>query len=165
MAATVAATEPRIEIVGERRRAYDAEFRARVVDASLLPGARVRELAQQYGVCVSLIYRWRRSAPARTAPSAARSDASRPSVGERAVEFVPIGMFGRGADEGPALIAGPPVGTGPAASVSAPPSRPAMEARPGLIEIDLPDGTRVRVDAFVNERALRRVLALLKASA
>src|SRR3954453_23737828 len=143
MAATVAATEARSEIGGERRRAYDAEFRARVVDASLLPGARVRELAQQYGVCVSLIYRWRRSAPARTAASADRSDASRPSVGERAVEFVPIGMIGRGADEGPALIAGPPVGTGPAASVSAPPSRPGMEARPGLIEIDLPDGTGV----------------------
>ena len=33
-----------------------------------------------------------------------------------------------------------------------------MQARPGLIEIDLADGTRLRVDAFVNERALRRVL-------
>ena len=39
-----------------------------------------------------------------------------------------------------------------------------MQARPGLIEIDLPDGTRLRVDAFVNERALRRVLAVLKAT-
>jgi hypothetical protein len=27
-----------------------------------------------------------------------------------------------------------------------------------MIEIDLADGTRLRVDAFVNERALRRVL-------
>jgi transposase len=41
----------------------------------------------------------------------------------------------------------------------------AMQARPGLIEIDLPDGTRLRVDAFVNERALRRVLAVLRATA
>ena len=40
-----------------------------------------------------------------------------------------------------------------------------MQARPGLIEIDLADGTRLRVDAFVNERALRRVLAVLKATA
>ena len=36
-------------------------------------------------------------------------------------------------------------------------ARPAMDERPGMIEIDLPGGTRPRVDAFVNERALRRV--------
>jgi len=35
--------------------------------------------------------------------------------------------------------------------------------RMGLIEIDLADGTRLRVDAFVNERALQRVLTVLKA--
>jgi len=39
-----------------------------------------------------------------------------------------------------------------------------MEDRPGVIEIDLVDGTRLRVDAFVNERALRRVLAVLRAT-
>lgn len=166
MAATVAVTEPRIEIVGERRRAYEAEFRARLVQASLLPGACVRDLAQQHGVCVSLIYRWRRSVPRPTpSPNANRPTANLGmAAGERAVEFVPIGVFGRASDEGPALIAGPPVGTAPAGSGKVPPSAPAMEARPGLIEIDLPDGTRLRVDAFVNERALRRVLAVLKAS-
>ncbi len=31
-----------------------------------------------------------------------------------------------------------------------------------MIEIDLPEGVRVRVDAFVNERALSRVLRVLK---
>ncbi len=38
-----------------------------------------------------------------------------------------------------------------------------MDERPGVIEIDLADGTRLRVDAFVNERALRRVLTVLRA--
>lgn len=33
-----------------------------------------------------------------------------------------------------------------------------------VIEIELVDGTRLRVDAFVNERVLRRVLAALKAA-
>jgi transposase len=33
-----------------------------------------------------------------------------------------------------------------------------------MIEVDLADGTRLRVDAFVNERALRRVLTVLKAA-
>ena len=42
-------------------------------------------------------------------------------------------------------------------------ARPAMDERPGVIEIDLADGTRLRVDAFANERALRRVLTVLKA--
>jgi transposase len=39
-----------------------------------------------------------------------------------------------------------------------------MAERVGVIEIELADGTRLRVDAFVNERALRRVLAALKAA-
>jgi transposase len=43
-------------------------------------------------------------------------------------------------------------------------SSPAMEQRPGMIEIDLACGTRLRVDACVNERALRRVLSVLKVS-
>ena len=43
-------------------------------------------------------------------------------------------------------------------------ARPALDERPGAIEIDLVDGTRLRVDAFVNERSLRRVLTALKAA-
>jgi len=41
--------------------------------------------------------------------------------------------------------------------------RAAVDKRVGLIEIDLADGTRLRVDAFANERALQRVLTVLKA--
>jgi transposase len=39
---------------------------------------------------------------------------------------------------------------------------PKLEERAGVIEIDLVDGTRVRVDAFVNQGALRRVLQVVK---
>jgi transposase len=85
-------------------------------------------------------------------------------TGEAPLEFVPLGVFGRAADEGPALVTGPAVAS-PAAPASMPSPSMAMQARPGLIEIDLADGTRLRVDAFVNERALRRVLAVLKATA
>jgi transposase len=167
MAATVAASERPIEIVGERRRAYDAEFRTRLVEASRAPGACIRDLAQRHGVCVSLIYRWRRSAMTGVASVSGRLRDAPPTspamAAESPLEFMPIGVFGRAQDEGPALVTGPAVGN--AASVSAPPSRAAIKARPGLIEIDLTDGTRLRVDAFVNERALRRVLAVLKATA
>jgi len=59
-------------------------------------------------------------------------------------------------DDGDALA--PPLPPRPAAQV-----RAAVDKRVGLIEIDLADGTRLRVDAFVNERALQRVLTVLKA--
>jgi transposase len=48
------------------------------------------------------------------------------------------------------------------AELRPPAPHPALDQRPGVIEIDLPEGVRIRVDAFVNERALGRVLRLLK---
>lgn len=165
VAATVAASGPRIEIVGERRRAHEAEFRARLVEASWLPGVRVQDLARRHGICASLIYRWRRSAPRGAEPGAAVPAGAGGAVAvERPLEFVPIGVFGQAEDGGPALLAKPPP-AGDARTVPARvPPRPAPDERPGLIEIDLADGTRLRVDAFVNERALRRVLAVLRAA-
>jgi transposase len=85
-------------------------------------------------------------------------------AGEGPLEFVPLGVFGRAADEGPALVTARAAGSS-AASACMPAPKTTMQARPGLIEIDLTDGTRLRVDAFVNERALRRVLAVLRATA
>ena len=81
-----------------------------------------------------------------------------------APEFVPIGVFTRADDDGPGLeahVVPAAVATTPPGRASVP--RPGMDERPGVIEIDLVNGTRLRVDAFVNERALRRVLAVLKA--
>ena len=40
----------------------------------------------------------------------------------------------------------------------------ALAERAGAIEIDLPDGVRVRVDSSVNEKALRRVFSALRGS-
>lgn len=57
--------------------------------------------------------------------------------------------------------------TAPAAGVppspgGAAPARPAMEERTGVIAIELLDGTRLYVDALVDEGALRRVVAALR---
>ena len=38
----------------------------------------------------------------------------------------------------------------------------ALAERAGIIEIDLPDGVRVRVDGSVNEKALQRVLSAVR---
>ena len=171
-AATVAATEVRIEIVGERRRAHGAEFRARVVAECLVPGARMRDLARRHGICTSLIYRWRRWAlSAETAVAAVRPEAVAPARSGRsmvagpALEFVPVGVLGRSEDGEPGLVAGSlPAVVALSSPSHAPLPRPAMDERPGVIEIDLVCGTRLRVDAFVNERTLRRVLTVLRAS-
>ena len=85
VAATFAATasralHPVIEIVGERRRAYDDAFRRRVVLASYETGQSVRAVARQFGVHVSVVYRWRQ-----------RLDFVNPSAKEQ-LSFVPVHM-------------------------------------------------------------------------
>lgn len=54
-----------------------------------------------------------------------------------------------------------PIGVMEAAPHAAPVEAKSPE-RSGVMEILLPDGARVRVDASVDERALRRVLAVVK---
>lgn len=141
-AATVAATgeDPRllqrIEIVGDRRRVHDATFRAEVVAASCVPGARVQEVAERHGICPSLVYRWRRAA------TVASVDDSRPRL-------LPLRIV----DE-PVL---------PQAAPQTPASRsPARGRAGGMIEIELASGERVRVDEAVSLAALRRVLVVLR---
>ncbi len=169
VAATVAASELRVEVVGERRRAHDAAFRAQVVAESFLPGVRATELAERHGICKSLIYRWRRmDAPgaaamaARPASAAAWAEMPETPAAAPMLEFVPIGVLERPKTEMPALANRPaPSRAGLGDGRRAAPAK-AGEDQPGLIRIDLACGTRLRVDAFVNERALRRVLAVLR---
>jgi len=159
-AATVAVTEARIEIVGERRRMHDAAFRARVVEECSVPGARMRDLARRHGICTSLIYRWRRSArPAETAVAAVRPNAARPlrlgkpMAAGPPLEFVQIGVLERSEEGGPGLVAGSSqAGVALSSPGHAPLPRPAMDERPGVIEIDLADGTRLRVDTSTSAR-------------
>jgi transposase-like protein len=99
VAATVATSESRIEIVSERRPAYSAAFRARVVAESSGPGVRAPDLAHRYGIHVSVIYRWRRMAKAQTmVTSPVPSRRQRPDTVEAAAEapvtFIPLGIVG-----------------------------------------------------------------------
>lgn len=97
--------------------------------------------------------------------------AGRPSPADasstaEAAGFVPLGLIVRADDEAPAALSRPASSmAGPTAPDRVPPLCQATDERPGLMEIDLACGTRLRVDAFVNERALRRVLSVLKALA
>ena len=135
-AATVAAiggeAMERIEIVGERRRAHDTEFRARVLAEAAMPGARVQAVASRYGICPSLIYRWRRDGGDVAAGSPSR------------VHLFPV-----------RLEAGSEAVPGPA-------SRAAGARQPGIIQIELSNGVRISVDEGVGTAALRRVISALR---
>ena len=135
----------------ERRRKWTAQEKAALLAEVEAEGGKVAVVARRRQVSESLLYNWRSA----WKTAAALTQAPGP------VEFVPLGVFGRADDEGPAMLA---------ASLDVPaPERSrrtsmTMEERVGVIEIALPNGARVRVDAFVNEKALRRVMRALQGS-
>jgi transposase len=120
----------------ERRRRWSRDEKARIVEETLARGAVVSEVARRHGVAQSLIFTWRRLA--RTAEPA-RSNGS---------ILLPV--------EIDAMASAP--------GSEARPPRPARNGRrqkPGMIEIELASGSRVRVDNDVDADALRRVLGVL----
>lgn len=125
-----------------RRRKWTPEEKAALLAEVEAEGGRVSVVARRHGLSGSLLYNWR---SAWKAAASLRTPA--------ALEFVRLGVIGPEA-EGPAMIA-----------ASAPASRAGMPPtdRIGMIEIDLAGGTRVRVDAFVDEGALARVFRAMKA--
>ncbi|MFZ0889611.1 MAG: transposase, partial [Candidatus Binataceae bacterium] len=106
---------------------------------------RVSVVARRHGLSESLLYNWR-SAWKAVSPS------SKP---EPVVEFVPLGVIDRTSDGRPALL------TPPEPSVSRNGRR---EQRVGKIEIELTTGVRVRIDPSISEKALSRVLRVLKSA-
>ena len=137
------------EIVVERRRRWTPEEKAALLGEIEATGGRVSVVAQRHGISKSLLYNWRSAIKAEAL--VARGGAAG-SAG-----FIQLGVVADRADEGRALrlAAGGayPRGAGLA-----------LAERAGAIEIDLPEGVRVRVDGGVDEMALRRVLAALRGS-
>jgi transposase len=67
-----------------RRRRWSAEDKARIVAETLLPGARVSEVARRWQVCSQQVFGWRREAQSTLLPPANTAN------GEVAPAFVPI---------------------------------------------------------------------------
>lgn len=138
-----------VEIVAriERRRKWTPEEKCALLAEVEAEGGKVSVVARRHRISESLLYNWRSAWKAAAEVQAASAP----------VSFVPIGVVGRVDDGRPALLA--------SADTSRPDryrNRGGGEARVGTIEIELPGGTRLRVDAFVSEKALRRVLQTLK---
>jgi transposase len=150
--------------VRRSRRSWSRDEKRRIVDETFRPGASVADVARRHGLNANLVFNWRKASWATGAPTPSVESSSGVLVrDDNTADFVPIGVFARAEDEAPAAIAE----ASPRPATSLPRSTAACSAmaeRAGVIEIELVDGTRLRVDAFVTARALRRVLVALKAA-
>src|ERR1700722_15437652 len=124
-----------MDIVGrvERRRVWTAQEKAALLAEVGAAGGKVRLVARRHRISESVLYNWR----------SARKAAAVAMGAPENVEFIPVGLIEGPASDGPAMVALPD---------PEPASPPAAAAcKSGSIEITLPNGARVRVDAFVNE--------------
>ena len=135
------------EVVVERRRRWSAEQKAALVAEVEAEGGQVTEVARRHAISASLLYNWRSAWKA--AALTMRGTAVRPA------EFVQLGVVTDASGDSPTA----PLATGAVCPRGA---GLALAERVGVIEIDLPDGVRVRVDSSVNEKALRRVLSVVR---
>jgi transposase len=129
----------RVDLIprGERRRRWTVEQKQTIAAESMALGASPTEVARQHGIGTGQLYNWRRALLA----------AQPRAVGRFVrVDVAPLATL---AEAGMA-------NAGSAAVVSA-----GTIAKPP-VEIVLPDGTTVRVDAQIDPSALRRVLATLR---
>jgi len=141
----------RIEVItrGERRRRWTAEQKRDIAAESLQPGMSPVMVARKYGISSGLLYTWRQQLLC-TATAQAQQ------------RFVRVDVTGGSLPLAAAALALP--GMAPPALPAAPPPVPPPAEPDGRIEIMLASGVTVRVDAQVNERALRRVLGALERS-
>ena len=138
------------EIVVERRRQWTPEAKAALMAEVEAEGGQVLVVAQRHGISKSLLYNWRSAWKA--AGLAARARAVPPT------EFVQVGVVAEASSQ-----SGPNDANDDWRSTVCPRGAGlALAERVGVIEIDLPDGVRVRVDSGVNEKALRRVLSAVR---
>ena len=128
------ARRPLVEVVtrGETRRRWSEEERARILAEAMAPGAIASHVARRFGVSTGQFYTWRKAMLLRSAP-------------------VGVSPVLAKADFAEARLSPPPPE----------PSPPLPIAQPGMMEITLPGGAMIRVDAAVDSAALGRVLAAL----
>jgi transposase len=120
----------------ERRRRWTAQEKAALLAEIDAEGGKVRLVARRHRVAESLLYNWR----------AARKAVSAMIPTPMETAFLPLGLLSGPSPREPAL-----------------PAR-ANHSAAGGIEIVLPTGARLSVDASVNEQALSRVLRAMKSA-
>ena len=117
---------------GEPRRRWSEEDRARILAEAMAPGAIASHVARRFGVSTGQFYTWRKAMLLRSGP-------------------VGVTPASAKADFAEVRLSPPPPK----------PSAPLQIPATGMMEITLPDGALIRVDAAVDGAALGRVLAAL----
>jgi transposase len=120
----------------ERRRRWSVTDKLRILAECDAPGVQVADVAARHGIYRSLVFQWRRQA---------RDGLL---VAEPMSEFVPVHVAV--ADRRGEVLPEPE------------PAPPPASRKAAAIEIELPDGSRVRVGEEIGLAALRRVLAALR---
>ena len=128
----------------ERRRRWTAEEKAALLAEVEAAGGSVSAVARRHRISESVLYNWR----------AALKAAATAVPTSEATAFIPLGVFGEAVHREPAMLAAPQPPQGQHIQTN--------DGAVGAIEIALPNGARVNVDAFVNEKALSRVLRAMK---
>jgi len=123
-----------VEVVarGAPRRRWSEEERARILAEAMAPGAIASHVARRFGVSTGQFYTWRKAMLRRTAACGGQQALAKSDFAE--------------------------------VRLSAPnpkPSAPSRIPATGMMEITLPGGVLIRVDAAVDSAALGRVLAAL----
>ena len=142
----------RIEVItrGERRRRWSIEKKREIVAESLGAGVRPSEVIHKHGITSGQLYAWRQQLTRRVDGPSAHPPASFARVevvaGEREVSAPPVAEMSALATQSQAHV----------------PTVARLRSK-GSIEVVLPGGTLVRVDAHVDDRALRCVLNALQA--
>ncbi len=136
-----------VRVRSERRREWSDGDKLAIVRETLAPGAVAQVVADRHGIGTGLLYTWRKQM-LRAAMTGFAAVEVRP-------EALPAPQITDGSVVPASAVASPE--TPPIAVAAAPP------AVPGLIEVELPTGVRLRVGSDVDGPALRRVLAALAA--
>ena len=123
----------------DRRRSWTPEQKVQIVAESLEPGAAAADVARRHEIGTGQLYTWRRQ-----------------MVGVQSAALAQPGLRFARVELNPAPVPSDRGSVSAALAVSPPPRTE------GLIEIVLPGGVSLRVDAHVDSRALRRVLGALE---
>lgn len=126
----------RVEVITsvERRRRWSVQEKLRLVAESYRAAGGVGVVADRAGVHRSQLQRWRRQV----------RDGTLVAERQGAPSFVPLAIADSAAAGTPALVAGGP-----------------HDAGRRLVEIDLPNGCRVRFEQDIPTAALRRIISAL----
>ena len=149
---------------GQRRtrRSWSRAEKSRIIAKAFRPGASAADVARSYGLNANQLFNWRRAlAASAKGGGGSAAKASAKTLATCSAGIVPVGVIVATSDGGQALAASSIADMTPLHRGG---TRYPIGGCVGLIEIDLVCRTRLRVDAFVDERALRRVLSAIKAS-